>query len=76
MIANPCRRNCCLDLADICIGCGRSYQEIIAWHQSSDIQKQQILDLANERLKARSSAFASAVGSMISINPKGEHPKS
>lgn len=74
MITNPCRRNCCLDLTDICIGCGRSYQEIIAWHQSSDTQKQQILDLANERLKARNSA--TAVGSMLSINPKGEHPKS
>ena len=74
MINNPCRRNCCLDLADICIGCGRSYQEIIAWHQSTDVQKQQILDLANERLRMRHSA--SSAGQFVENNAINRQPKS
>jgi uncharacterized protein len=28
--ASPCIRNCCLDAAEVCLGCGRHLQEIIA----------------------------------------------
>ncbi|MDN3685302.1 DUF1289 domain-containing protein [Vibrio sinaloensis] len=27
---NPCVRNCCLNERDICLGCGRTLQEIFA----------------------------------------------
>lgn len=46
----PCRRNCCLDQDDICLGCGRSLSEITGWHQASAEQKQQILQQAELRL--------------------------
>ncbi|MDI9799611.1 DUF1289 domain-containing protein, partial [Pseudomonas aeruginosa] len=26
-VASPCRRLCCLDDADVCVGCGRSLAE-------------------------------------------------
>ena len=51
MIDNPCVRNCCLDQSDICLGCGRHVDEITGWHQSSDLEKQQILQKAAERLQ-------------------------
>ncbi len=50
MIDNPCVRNCCLNQADICLGCGRHVDEITGWHQATDAEKQQILQRAAERL--------------------------
>lgn len=48
-INSPCVRNCCLNEEDICLGCGRSLQEITGWGASSDIEKQKILLFAAER---------------------------
>ncbi len=53
MIDNPCVRNCCLDKADICLGCGRHVDEITGWHQATDVEKQQILQKAAARLQQR-----------------------
>jgi hypothetical protein len=50
MIPFPCRRNCCLDQQDICLGCGRLLSEITGWHQADDAQKQQIVVNAHARL--------------------------
>jgi predicted Fe-S protein YdhL (DUF1289 family) len=50
VIASPCRRNCCLDLQDVCLGCGRTYQEIIAWHTADDAGRSAILAAAAQRL--------------------------
>ncbi len=53
-IPSPCVRNCCLDEQDICMGCHRSLDEIIAWHDSSLAQKQEIVQRAKQReLKVR-----------------------
>jgi predicted Fe-S protein YdhL (DUF1289 family) len=49
-VASPCVRNCCLDLDDICVGCGRSLQEIKNWSQLSDAQRIVVLGLARDRL--------------------------
>ncbi len=53
MEQSPCKRNCCLDQDDICLGCGRSLAEITGWHQANTLQKQQILALAETRLTAK-----------------------
>ena len=53
MDKTPCQRNCCLDHDDICLGCGRSLTEICGWHQADEIQKQNILALAEQRLLAK-----------------------
>jgi predicted Fe-S protein YdhL (DUF1289 family) len=53
LIVSPCIRNCCLDTADICLGCGRSLQDIMHWTSSSEVEKQQIIDKAQERKQVR-----------------------
>lgn len=50
MIAAPCKRNCCLNQADICLGCGRTLQEITGWHQATAEEKQQIIEISAARL--------------------------
>jgi predicted Fe-S protein YdhL (DUF1289 family) len=50
--ASPCIRQCTLDEHDICLGCFRSLEEILAWQASDAAQRTQIL----VRCKARRSA--------------------
>jgi predicted Fe-S protein YdhL (DUF1289 family) len=66
MKPSPCQRNCCLDQDDICLGCGRSLNEICGWHQADMDQKQQILNLAEQRLTARKRSNHSVMASQAS----------
>jgi predicted Fe-S protein YdhL (DUF1289 family) len=52
-LASPCVRNCCLDESDVCMGCGRALEEIIAWNTASDGEKSATLERSRERLVAR-----------------------
>jgi uncharacterized protein len=52
-IQSPCVRNCCLDDADICLGCGRRLEEILHWGEASNSEKEAILALAKERREQR-----------------------
>lgn len=52
-LASPCVRNCCLDEANVCMGCGRSLEEIVRWSTTSDTDKAAILARSRERLRAR-----------------------
>ncbi|HHH43575.1 MAG TPA: DUF1289 domain-containing protein [Gammaproteobacteria bacterium] len=45
-VPSPCIRNCCLDENDICMGCFRSLDEIIAWGTADDEARQNILNRA------------------------------
>jgi predicted Fe-S protein YdhL (DUF1289 family) len=49
MIESPCKRHCCLDQKDICLGCHRSLDEIRQWGQLDSRAKQTILDNARQR---------------------------
>ena len=49
---SPCVGRCCLNEADLCIGCLRSLSEITEWSQASDSRKKMILD--NIQLRANS----------------------
>ncbi|HGE6115813.1 TPA: DUF1289 domain-containing protein [Vibrio cholerae] len=40
---SPCVRHCCLDDKDICIGCGRTLDEICRWSSATNGEKQEIL---------------------------------
>ncbi|MFC0047550.1 DUF1289 domain-containing protein [Rheinheimera tilapiae] len=51
MTEQPCVRNCCLDPADVCLGCGRTLPEITGWHQANELEKQQILQRSQQRLQ-------------------------
>ncbi len=50
---SPCVRNCCLDDADVCIGCGRHLQEILRWGQAGVAEREAILARAAARRDAR-----------------------
>ncbi|TNF55429.1 MAG: DUF1289 domain-containing protein [Burkholderiales bacterium] len=50
---SPCVRNCCLDQNDICLGCGRSIEEITRWGNASAEEKQEILEKARQRQEKR-----------------------
>ncbi len=52
-LASPCVRNCCLDEDNVCMGCGRSLQEIVAWGTASNADKAAILERSRERSKRR-----------------------
>ena len=52
-IESPCVRNCCLDKHDICIGCGRSVEEIIRWGDAGMVERVDILAKAKERKEKR-----------------------
>jgi predicted Fe-S protein YdhL (DUF1289 family) len=53
-VSNPCVKNCCLDPNDICLGCFRTLNEILAWQAMSDQQKQATLILCHQRKVERS----------------------
>lgn len=61
-IESPCIGVCRLDPASrICLGCGRSLEEIAKWTQLDNLQKKQVLKLLEARLKRLEQARA-AIG--------------
>jgi predicted Fe-S protein YdhL (DUF1289 family) len=48
---SPCVDICRLNEQAICIGCGRSIDEIVDWSCASETQKHSILALAKNRMK-------------------------
>lgn len=50
---SPCIRNCCLDEANVCMGCGRTLAEIVRWAQADDTEKAEIVRLSRVRLERR-----------------------
>ncbi len=52
-LQSPCVRNCCLDEADVCLGCGRTLDEIRAWTSLTLYQRKAVLVLAAERRQRR-----------------------
>ncbi|MEF2524368.1 DUF1289 domain-containing protein [Vibrio mimicus] len=51
---SPCVRNCCLDDKDICIGCGRTLDEICRWSSATNSGKQELLINSLARVQSRS----------------------
>ncbi|AGI26658.1 hypothetical protein H681_23955 [Pseudomonas sp. ATCC 13867] len=41
--ASPCCRRCCLDEADVCVGCGRTLGEILEWNEADGERRRAIL---------------------------------
>lgn len=50
---SPCVRNCCLDEEDVCLGCGRTLDEILSWTRYSDSEIEQVLDRSRSRMARR-----------------------
>ncbi len=51
VVLSPCRRECCLDDDDICVGCGRLLAEIREWKAADSPRRRQIIELAQARVK-------------------------
>ncbi|WPC75777.1 DUF1289 domain-containing protein [Vibrio porteresiae] len=48
-LPNPCVHNCCLDEQDVCLGCHRTFDEILHWHEASVAEQREILKRSEER---------------------------
>lgn len=55
-IEKPCIRKCCLDENDICLGCFRTFDDMIKWHKTTIEEKNTMLKEAKERKKKHSSS--------------------
>lgn len=47
--SSPCTRVCCLDDQNVCLGCGRTLDEIRRWSQMSDAERVKVNELARAR---------------------------
>ncbi|MGH8436212.1 MAG: DUF1289 domain-containing protein [Pseudomonas sp.] len=54
VVSSPCRRVCCLDDQDICIGCGRSLAEILEWRAADNSRRREICRVAKTRVRPSS----------------------
>jgi predicted Fe-S protein YdhL (DUF1289 family) len=52
MIDSPCNKICTLNAENVCVGCGRSRDEIGGWTQFSVGEKRRVLERAKARLAA------------------------
>jgi hypothetical protein len=52
MIPSPCNKICTLDEKNVCVGCGRSRDEIAGWTRFTDGEKRRVLERARARLAA------------------------
>lgn len=53
-IQSPCIKICTLDVdAKVCVGCGRTIDEIAGWARMSDSERQRIMTELPARLAAR-----------------------
>ena len=50
-VESPCVRNCCLDIKDVCTGCGRTLNEIKGWQAATKSEKIDILEKSVKRIK-------------------------
>ncbi|RRS03776.1 DUF1289 domain-containing protein [Aquabacterium soli] len=52
-VASPCVRRCTLDQDDVCIGCGRTLDDIRQWGTMSDAQRGECVARAAQRRQER-----------------------
>lgn len=52
-VASPCRRQCCLDEHEQCLGCGRTLQEILDRGAADNARRRLICQAAEQRLRER-----------------------
>ncbi|MCU1718016.1 DUF1289 domain-containing protein [Pseudomonas sp. 5P_3.1_Bac2] len=52
-VASPCRRQCCLDPDDVCLGCGRRLTEILQWASLDGAGRRAVCAAASARLARR-----------------------
>jgi len=48
-VASPCVRNCCLNGDDVCMGCYRHIDEILAWQSYRNHEKETVITSCEQR---------------------------
>lgn len=48
-VEKPCIRKCSLNEEDICLGCFRTFDDMLAWNKSTHSQRVEMLKKAQER---------------------------
>ncbi|WP_129777113.1 DUF1289 domain-containing protein [Peristeroidobacter soli] len=48
-VASPCIKVCVLDARQVCIGCGRTIDEIAQWSRLTEEQRREVVDRARQR---------------------------
>ena len=51
-VASPCIKVCVLDARSVCVGCGRTIDEITQWARLTDEQQLLIVEQARQRREA------------------------
>jgi predicted Fe-S protein YdhL (DUF1289 family) len=53
MVSSPCIKICTMDAASrLCVGCGRSLEEIARWGSMSEAERLEIMHALPERMRA------------------------
>ncbi|TDF41329.1 DUF1289 domain-containing protein [Alteromonadaceae bacterium M269] len=60
-VKSPCVRNCCLDNEDVCLGCNRTLDEILAWGNASREEKKQIIENSTRRSASKDVLISTAI---------------
>ena len=50
-INKPCIRQCCLNEEDVCLGCFRTFDDMLQWNKSSSEEKMKMLKMARKEKK-------------------------
>lgn len=48
-VASPCIKVCVLDARSVCVGCGRTIDEITQWSRLTEEQRRLVVDQAQQR---------------------------
>jgi hypothetical protein len=63
MIESPCVKICTLDARNgLCLGCGRTIDEIARWTAMSDFERRQVMNELSGRLAAYNAKPVAALG--------------
>lgn len=59
-IHKPCIRQCCLNEDEVCLGCFRTFSDMLSWHKASIQEKKAMLQKAEMRKKEHAQKHASS----------------
>lgn len=48
-INKPCIRRCCLNEEDVCLGCFRTFDDMLQWNKANSAEKTKMLEMAEQR---------------------------
>jgi predicted Fe-S protein YdhL (DUF1289 family) len=63
VIESPCVRICALNASDVCLGCGRTIEEITRWYGMSRDERSRIMAELPQRIEALGASFKPAQAS-------------